>query len=308
MGHVRLVPSVVHPTAVTSFWPHVDREMCSKDGTDTGHSFPADSHWSHEQEGTFPAGVCDCPFCGGIRGVLLCSLCLSSKFFSRQLLSEATSSVLIERDSFSPSRAEAEKEQTLGAHLFPRSSSRNLLFKDAVECSASPTSAAMHGASAPALLTASRASPLSTNAVNWQQSHCHLLLIPGGRGSAQTSQRSPCPQPDPGTEAVAHGNAALTAIPSICSSIFPSTTVSNIPNRVLKFRWRKATEADGLVNSRELAAPQRAVQSKRGAECRKTTAQPMDCSSHREKRPMKDGSRLLSPVSKSQRVPMGVWS
>lgn len=62
-----------------------------KDGTETGHSFPADSHWCHEQEGTLPAGVCDCPFRVGIRGVLLCSLCLSSKFFSRQLLSEAAS-------------------------------------------------------------------------------------------------------------------------------------------------------------------------------------------------------------------------
>lgn len=49
------------------------------------------SHWCHEQEGTLPAGVCDCPFRGGIRGVFLCSLCLSSKFFSRQLLSEAAS-------------------------------------------------------------------------------------------------------------------------------------------------------------------------------------------------------------------------
>lgn len=62
-----------------------------KNGTESGHSFPEDSHWCHEQEGMLTAGVCDCPFCGGIRGVLLCSLCLSSKFSSRQLLSEAAS-------------------------------------------------------------------------------------------------------------------------------------------------------------------------------------------------------------------------
>lgn len=117
-------------------------------------------------------------------------------------------------------------------------------------------------------------SKLSTNAVNWEQSHCRLLLIPGGQGSAQTSQCRPFPHPEPGTEAMARGTrlselfprSAPAFVSTACSSAIslPSTQLprtqpvdvcSSLPRLAAWHAWLASWATESVQMPETLKSP-----------------------------------------------------